>query len=196
MAKTGRRQRKVLPVYPTYAEVHAIINACENERDRMLVELLWHTGGRVSEVIMARVGDITPHGIKLLNLKQTKSAQKHVFLGADFVARLHAYCAGKSLSDYIITRLNGHERITRERAWQIVTGAGYRASVIKRKPDGQLHAPWPHSLRHANAIRLLESGVPVSAVQGQLGHNDLGSTSIYLQLTDPHRQQMIQAVKF
>ena len=202
MARANNRHR--LPVYPTYTEVHRLLAACENERDRMLIALLWHTGARVSEVLQARVGDITENGIRLLNLKQGPGAAKHVYLTPDFLAELRAYVRGKAPTDHIITSLAGAKPISRVRAWQIVVGASLRSNLVKTKQivhgDGSVSRVvrplWTHSLRHGNAIRLLESDVPISVVQQQLGHADLGSTTVYVQFADKHRKAMVQNVQF
>lgn len=175
-----------------------MLDACADERDRMLLELLWQTGGRVSEVLAARVGDITPAGLKLPNLKQSVSAQKHVFLNPEFLGRLRAYVRGRRPNDPIVSRrLDPSRGISRQMAYRIVTRAGVRANIVKRKWGGErLRPPWPHSFRHANAIHLVESGVPVNAVSEQLGHATLRSTAVYLRLADSHRQALLASVKF
>ena len=195
--KPKRRQSKLLPVYPSLSDVHRILTACPNERDAWLVKLLWFTGGRVSEVIAARVGDITRSGLKLPNLKQHQSAEKHVFLPPGFLAELRAYCAGRAPQDPIITHLADGKPIGRKMAWIIVTRAGSRAGVlVKRYREDGLRPPWCHSFRHGNAIHLLESGVPLNAVAGQLGHASLQSTAVYLKLADPDRERLVSSVTF
>lgn len=196
MATTARSQRtKALPVYPTITDVHRILAACEIDRDRLLVALLWHTGGRVSEVLAIRVGDITTHGIRMVNLKQSVPTQKHVFVNQEFLRELRAITTGRRLDEFLVGRLTDGKPLTRQRAWQIVTEAGRRAGVTKLH-DGELRSPWPHSYRHGNAVQLLECGVPANAVQGQLGHSSLQSTQVYTQITDQHRQRLIAGVKF
>ncbi len=189
---------KLLPVYPSRAETHAMMDACEHERDRMLIMLCYATGGRISEVLGTRVGDITRNGLRMPSLKQRVSAQKHVFLPPTFLAELRAYCKGKGTTDPIISTLHDPSRpIHRTMGWRIVTQAGYRAGVLKQRYGAsELRAPWPHSLRHACAVHLLESGVPVNAVSGQLGHSKLQSTAVYLALADPDRERQISRVEF
>lgn len=199
-----RSARQRLPVYPTYTEVHRLLDVCENARDRMLISLLWHTGARVSEVLEARAGDITDNGIRLTNLKQGPGAAKHVYLTPGFLTELKDYVQGRQPTDYIITQLTSNRPITRVRAWQIIVSASLRAGVIKTKQivheDGSVSVAtrplWTHSLRHGNAIRLLESDVPISVVQQQLGHADLTSTTVYVQFADKHRKAMLQNVQF
>lgn len=189
---------KLLPIYPNRTEVARILAACKNDRDRMLIELLWATGGRVSEAIRVRVGDITRNGLAMPNLKQGGSAQKHVFLPAPFLDRLRAYCTGKDQTCPIIGHLTNPSRpISRVMAWMIVTHAGAQAGVLKQRYGAsELRPPWPHAYRHGNAIHLLDSGVPVNAVSAQLGHAKLQSTAVYLALSDPHREKLVSSVEF
>jgi integrase/recombinase XerD len=191
------RPTRSLPVYPTLSEVHRILAECEHERDRLLIELLWHTGGRVSEVVAIRVGDLTASGIRMRNLKQSVPTEKHVFCQPELLARLRAWSSGKRPEVVLVGRLVDGKQLTRERAWQIVTAAGRRAHVEKKRfAADSLRPPWPHSFRHGNAVNLLEQGVPVTAVQAQLGHSSLGSTQVYAQLTDAHRQRLIAGARF
>ena len=196
-ANARKKGARALPVYPTLSEVHRILAACEHERDRLLIELLWHTGGRISEVVAIRVGDLTASGIRMRNLKQSVPTEKHVFVQAELLARLREWAREKRPENVLVGRLVDGEELTRERAWQIVTAAGKRAGVQKKRfAADSLRPPWPHSFRHGNAVNLLEQGVPVTAVQAQLGHSSLGSTQVYAQLTDAHRQRLVAGAKF
>lgn len=174
-----------------------MIAACRTERDAWLLKLLWNTGGRVSEVIQIRVGDITNSGLRMENLKQGRPAQKHVFLHPRFLAELKEWCRGRPPHWPIIARLrDGSKPISRVMAWYIVTRAGLGADILKQKyHDVALRPLWPHSFRHGTAIHLLESGLPINAVQGQLGHSSLQSTAVYTQMTDSHRQAMIAGIE-
>jgi len=188
---------RLLPVYPSREEVHRMIVACRNPRDSMLLKLLWHTGGRISEVLDARVGDTTNSGLRMTNLKQGGPAQKHVFLSLDFLSELQTWCSNKPLGAPIVGRLHDGKSMSRVRGWQIVKEAGARAGIWKRRyGDSALEAPWPHTLRHGSAIFLLENGVPINAVKGQLGHATLAATAIYLELADADRAAMIGKIRF
>lgn len=208
----ARRAVRPLPVYDTLAEVHRMLEQCVEERDRRLIELLWHTGARVSEVVQLRVGDLTKNGIRLVNLKQglyrvdedgskvhvSIKEQKHVFLPADFLERLTAACRGRSPAAPIVGQLVDERKpISRVQAWRIVTRAARLAGVSKRRfRDGALRPAWPHTLRHGYAVNLLEQQVPITVVQAQLGHHSLRSTEHYTRISDPRRAELIRGVKF
>lgn len=191
------RQRKMLPIYPTLSEIHAMIDAADNPRDRMLVELLWNTGGRISEVLSIRVGDVNANGIRMRNLKQGQPAEKFVFCGPDFLAELHEYCQGMMPGEFLITHLDDKQKITRKHGWSLFKALALRANAMRRRMgETESEAIWPHTARHGYAINLLSQGVPVTAVGDQLGHSSLSSTQIYTALTDPHRQKMVAGVRF
>lgn len=202
---------RALPVAITLAEAHAMMAAARNERDRLLFGLLWHSGGRVSEVILARVGDVTTTGIRLLNLKQHRirkladgskvfipvREEKHVLLPKSFLAELWAFAKGKAPEEYLITRLDSGHPITRQTAWFIVTTTAAQAAILKRRfSDGAIRPAWAHVFRHGLATNLLSQGAPVTLVQRQLGHKSLASTQVYTQLTDPTIEKFINGARF
>jgi len=189
--------RKSLPIYPTLGEVHQMAGLAPNERDRMLVMLLWWTGGRISEVLSIRVGDITTSGVRMKNLKQHQPMEKHVFLSPDVLHELRAFCVGKPLGSFLIGRDRDGGRISRKHGWAIVKRLALAAGVLRRRFGAESDEPiWPHTLRHGYAVNLLSQGVPITAVQGQLGHASLANTAIYTQLADPQRQAMVARAKF
>ncbi|MHB1132977.1 MAG: tyrosine-type recombinase/integrase [Chloroflexota bacterium] len=196
----GEPRRKVgLPQYVTLADVHRIIAACDRDRDRLLIEALWVTGGRISEVVNARAGDITKDGLLLLNEKQRGGlSQKHVYCPVPFMVRLRAYAVGMPPEAPLFGRLtNASKPIGRVMGWYIVTRAAARAGVFKRKFGVEtLRAPSPHTYRHGCAIHMLDQGVPVNIAQAQLGHSSLQSTSVYLKVSDAHRLQVMSKIPF
>ncbi len=186
-----------LPVYLTAEEVKRLLAAAETGRDRLLIWLLWVTGARVSEVIQARVGDVTETGIRLANLKRhspSSLTEKHVFLPPGVVAQLKEALAGRDPGEYIFPgRRGGH--ISRGWAWRIVKRAAARAGLYRHKFSGETPV-WPHVLRHSYAVHLLRQGRPITLVQQQLGHRYLENTRVYSMLTDVHIEQLMREVPF
>lgn len=187
--------------------------AARNGRDRMFMRLLWHTGGRLSEVLALRVGDVEveQQGLRLRNLKQgtwiedktggrrhvaDPDAEKLVFVPADFVEELRAFTAGLPLDAYVISRPDGGP-YTRRRLAQIVEQAAIDAGVLKRRHPGEPARPaTPHMFRHGAAVNLLLAGAPITAVQEQLGHANLASTQRYTRLTDEQRRAAVARAEF
>lgn len=213
-------QKRQLPVYITCSDVHRMLACCGNPRDAMLIELLFNSGGRISEVLALRAGDITKHGAKLENLKQgmwrkekigidevgqdvyrkthiSVREEKHVFLNPEFLTRLKNYCKGLPQEAFVIRRLGGVSRISRKRAWEIVTKVALEAGILRRRfGTEQLRPAWCHCLRHSNAVNLLEHGVPISIIAANLGHASLSSTQVYSKFSDPRTAELISQVKF
>jgi integrase/recombinase XerD len=185
-----------LPVYVTRSDVARLMLACPTARDRMLIELLWRTGARVSEIVEARVGDLTDQGIRLPNRKQRRHAEKHVFLATEFRERLRAFCAGLPLATPIVRRADGGP-LTPRRVEQIVARAAVAAEIYRERRRGEGRRPvWPHTLRHGSAVHLLLNGAPVTAAQRQLGHSDLDSTAVYTRIADPDMARIVAAVEY
>jgi len=65
-SQVSQRLSRRLPYYLTVEEAHRLMDAAENERDRLFFRLLWETGVRVSEAIAIRLGDISREGIRVL----------------------------------------------------------------------------------------------------------------------------------
>lgn len=191
------RRRPLLPAYPSATEMDAMLDAADNPRNWLLVYLVWVTGARISEALAARVGDLTPNGVRLLNEKQGGHAEKHVYVPGPALARLREAVAGLPTTAFLFTPLSGERPtpISRQQGYNVVTRIARLAGVFKLK-HGIRRPAWPHSIRHAYAVHLINSAVPLNAVQDQLGHSDLESTAVYLRLADPDRERAIGGVKF
>ncbi len=190
---------RLLPVYLTAEEVHRLQQAATSDRDRLLIWLLWATGARVSEVVQARVGDVTETGIRLANLKRHgrhSLAEKHVVLPPPAVEYLKGQLKGRDPSEYIFPGRSGRGHLSRKMAWLIVKEAAARAGIFRRTPrrNGAETAAWPHTLRHSYAVHLLREGKPITLVQRQLGHRNLSATQVYTQLADVHVEELMREV--
>lgn len=207
----NRQESRSLPVYVTIADVHRMLEVCNHQRDRLLIELLWRTGGRISEVLSIRVGDITKNGIRLVNLKQGSfrtqpdgskkhisiREEKHVIIDRRYLETLKAQTKGLPLSTPLIGRLSDGKPISRKTAWEIVTAAAARAGVFRRHfSDGTVRPAWCHTFRHGHAVNLLENGLPITIAQDQLGHKSLANTQVYTKIVDPRKEELINAVRF
>lgn len=149
-------------------------------RDRALLELLYATGGRVSEIINLDLDDlIDPTLIRLFGKGEKERvvpvgsyAQRAV---ENYLVRVRPtlVSAGKGTPALFLNQRGS--RLTRQSAWQIIAAAAQAAGL-----SGHIS---PHTLRHSFATHLLEGGADVRVVQELLGHSSVATTQIYTLVT-------------
>lgn len=186
--KTPQRLPKALP----YDHVVALLDAAgpapgdatETDlvrlRDRALLELLYATGARVSEVIQLDVDDLA-HG-DVVRVRGKGSKQRIVPVGSYARAAVDAYLARArpelSRRGRATPRLFLGARgapLSRQSAWLVIQQAAERAHI-------GAHVS-PHTLRHSFATHLLQGGADVRVVQELLGHASVATTQIYTHVT-------------
>ena len=186
----ARRVAGSLPRYISKDDVDHMVAVARSPRDAMLIRSCWNTGGRISEVLALTRRDLDVAGrcARLANLKQRKGAEKMVFLNAEFVADLIAYCADAGIrgDSFVFPSARRNGPLSRKAAWEIVHKAGLEVGL-------DVH---PHTLRHSNAVHLLRAGIPLSAVQKQLGHASILTTTIYTQASPEDMRRFIGQVQF
>ncbi len=191
-----------LPVYVTAAEARAIINAAEGFRDRLLLETIWQTGGRISEVLRIRPTDVDAllGTIQLANLKQRRArARKVVYVSVDLAAQLRALARDLRIpvDGYLFqSRQSAGKPMSRYQAYRIISDAARAAQVYKESPRIGWAPAWPHCFRHGAAVHLLQQTLRLDYVQDQLGHSRLETTKQYLRLSDADKQRLRDQVRY
>jgi integrase/recombinase XerD len=145
-------------------------------RDQAMLELLYATGLRVSELVRLETRHINFQG-NYLTVKGKGAKVRAVPFGkwardrlADFISRgRNILLKGKS-SPYVFTNRSG-KPLTRQGFWKLIRRYAVAAGVEKRVT--------PHTLRHSFATHLLEGGADLRSVQSMLGHADISTTQIY-----------------
>jgi integrase/recombinase XerD len=145
-------------------------------RDRAVLETLYATGCRASEVVNLKVGDLYLDA-GFLKAFGKGSKQRIVPLGSKAVAALRAYLgegrpalSAAAPAEFVFLSRAG-KRLDRETLWMIVKKYVKRAGLPPRTS--------PHTLRHSFATHLLSGGADLRAVQEMLGHASIGTTQIY-----------------
>jgi len=182
------RAWKVLPKFLSVDDVERLLHAPDvatprGLRDRALIELLYATGLRVSELVELKPQDLHFDAGYLTTMGKGRK-QRLVPVGeeaAQWVARYMTEARPALLGKRISPRLfvnarGGGPGITRVGFWKILKGYG--------KTLGIAHAISPHVLRHSFATHLLERGADLRAIQMMLGHADLSTTQIYTHILD------------
>jgi integrase/recombinase XerD len=163
------------------AEVEALLNQPDlstplGKRDKAMLELLYATGLRVSELVGLRVGDVNlERGFLIVLGKGAK--ERAVPLGEIAAAHLGSYldsARGLLLKDADTDALfisSQRRQLTRQMFWERIRKYVRTAGIMRRVS--------PHTLRHSFATHLLDNGADLRAVQAMLGHADISTTQIY-----------------
>jgi len=191
MPKVGRS----LPRSLTEEEVEALLAAPSvsdplGHRDRTMLEVLYATGLRVSELVSLKITSVNlSQGV--LRIVGKGDRERLIPLGEEAVQWLHQFLQGPRVeillerqTDYLFPTRRG-DRMTRQAFWHIIKRHARSAGVQKDLS--------PHTLRHAFATHLLNHGADLRVVQMLLGHSDLSTTQIYThvareRLKDLHSQ--------
>ena len=188
--KSARRLPKAL----TIGQIVSMIDAALREgqpitlRDQAMLELLYSSGARVSELIDINLNDLstieTDDGIiTTLKLRGKGSKERIVPLGSfaakaieNYMVRIRPDLAAKSSKATSALFLNSRgSRISRQSAWQMVLDAAEAAGVTEHVS--------PHVFRHSYATHLLDGGADIRVVQELLGHASVTTTQIYTLIT-------------
>ena len=181
---TAKVERK-LPQVLTGKEVELFLEqpSCtdlKGYRDRAMLELLYATGIRVSELIGLQVGDINLGGGFLRCSGKGKERIIPLYPAAvralsDYVKKVRPQLVEDSEQTVLFVNMNG-EPMSRQGFWKLVKYYQEKAGIHKEIT--------PHTLRHSFAAHLLENGADLHSIQEMLGHADISSTQIYSQLVN------------
>lgn len=175
------RTLRSLPRLLSQQEVEALLNAPDGStplalRDRALLETLYATGLRVSELIGLKIGDIN-RDVGCLSTMGKGSKQRLVPLGEVALSCLSEYLADgrecfkpKDGCRFIFLNRRG-TGLSRQGCWKALRRNARQAGIGDKI--------YPHMLRHSFATHLLENGADLRAVQVMLGHADISTTQIY-----------------
>ncbi len=185
-----------LPRFLSTAGVDALLNAPDVSspgglRDRALIEVLYATGLRVTELVGLRIADVRLDQGYLQCLGKG-SKERIVPLGEVAIGWVRRYFAEarpkfvlKKDPAWLFVSQRGARRLTRGAFWQILKDYGSAAGI-------QAHLS-PHVLRHSFATHLLERGADLRAIQTMLGHADLSTTQIYTHVLEARLRQVYDA---
>lgn len=185
---------KSLPKALSAKEMEALLtldresDAPDALRQRAIIEVLYSTGIRVTELATLKVGDLEGTPNQTLRVTGKGDKQRMVPLGLKAYETLKKYLEkarpkfdGTSHSQWMFPSRQGRP-LTRQRLFQIVRLAGERCGIDLS----------PHQLRHTFATHLLENDADLRAVQMMLGHSDLSTTQVYTQVVEDRLRDVVE----
>lgn len=155
-------------------------------RDRAMLELLYATGIRVSELIELNIEDIDLNS-GVLSCNNGKSQRiipvysTAIAAVSDYILRIRSKIITAEGGEALFINLNGC-RLTRQGFWKIIKTYAQQARIVKEIT--------PHTLRHSFALHLLENGAELKDIQAMLGHADISSTQVYVHLLNDHFKEV------
>ena len=172
---------KLIPDHLSEAEVEALLATCEGReplqiRNRLILELLYSCGFRVSELCSLKV-DSPNFETAIIRVKGKGSKERLVPFGRNAEKLMKKYLSKARLkldktgkvAELILTK-NGN-KMTRTRVWKLIKQCALEAGITKNI--------FPHTLRHSFASHLLKNGADLRVIQEMLGHADIATTQIY-----------------
>lgn len=158
-------------------------------RDKAMLELLYATGMRVSEMMDLKISDVDMnigyincnHGSKLRVIPVYSIAKKAV---KNYIDGARAFMLKGSNEDTLFVNCSG-SKMTRQGFWKIIKQYAVSAGITK--------AITPHTLRHSFATHLLENGADLKSIQEMLGHTDISSTQVYTQVMKKHLKDVYKS---
>lgn len=180
-----------LPRYLLAGEIQCLLDYVPDLRQRLLLETLWNTGGRINEVLALTPADFHLHGhqafVVLRTLKQRQRGRGRPVRG-ERISRAVALPDPhyqRRVREFIATfGLRQHERF-----WPLSsdnTPRNWISAAITRAADDNVTFPVDpitcHTFRHSFAMHLLLHGVPLKVIQAYLGHSRVSSTEIYTRI--------------
>jgi integrase/recombinase XerD len=186
------RQWSTIPKLLSLEDIERLIAAPDIStptglRDRAMLELLYATGLRVSELCQLGLSDLEA-GMGVLHVTGKGNKQRLVPVGRSAIAAVDDYAAngrprllkGRASQYLFVTSRGG--KLSRQGFWKLLGALGKKAGIFHDLP--------PHVIRHSFATHLLEGGADLRSVQVMLGHSDISTTQVYTHVMKPRLREV------
>ena len=188
---TTPKQEKYLPISMSEDEVERLLsspnsNRIIERRDKAMIEILYATGMRISELVNLKLTDID-FNRSVLKVFGKGSKERLVPYGEKAAEALDIYLRDRKRSDSKNVFLSN-------RGSQITRGAFWQRIKIYIKRENLKSSISPHTLRHAFATHLLNRGADLRSVQILLGHSDLSTTQIYTHIAKQRLGEILKNI--
>lgn len=163
------------------------LNKNNGYRDRTILELLYATGMRVTELIQIEIDDVNLI-MGFVKVFGKGNKERIIPLGDTVIEYLDTYINSvrpqllkKTVTNVLFLNMHGRP-LTRQGIWKLIKQYGLKANINKTLT--------PHTLRHSFATHLLENGADLRAVQEMLGHSDISTTQLYTHVSKSQIRKM------
>ncbi len=153
-------------------EMEKVRNACETTREKALLEVLYSTGARISEIMSLNREDIDPNSRATI-ITGKGNQERYVFFNAKAVLAVENYLKERKDDNeaLFVSAISPHTRLGKTSLEKIIKDLGERAGINR--------PVFPHLLRHTFATDLLAHGAKIDQVSQMLGHKQIDTTKIY-----------------
>jgi len=172
------KKQDKLPSVLTKEEVKKLFDSAKAKKSKLILQGLYSTGMRVSELVNLKIKDIDFQNSKGIVKAGKGNKDRNIFFSKDLLEKFKKYLEKKEKkgikSEYLFSSKNG-EPLTPRNIQKIVKKAAFLAGIQKKVT--------PHTLRHSFATHLLEQGVDIRKIQILLGHAHIDTTQIYTHIS-------------
>ena len=169
------KSKKRLPLFVEEDQIESLLNGVEfddgfiGERDKLIIELFYVTGIRLSELINIKISDINFDN-NLVKVLGKRNKERLIPLSSRIVKELQFFIENYKIDNYLFTNLGGTKVYTKL-VYRVVNKYIGKISSINKKS--------PHILRHTFATHMLNNGADINAIKELLGHANLSATQVY-----------------
>ncbi|MDW0115744.1 tyrosine recombinase XerC [Sporosarcina thermotolerans] len=186
------KKEQRLPAFFYEEELEMLFTSCNGEdpkslRNLALLELLYATGIRVSELTFIRLADID-NSLGIIKVMGKGRKERYVPYGSFAQTALESYL---EKSRPILMKKQNHQSLFVNLRGEPITDSGVRHVLNKMMEVAAIHGKiHPHMIRHSFATHLLSNGADIRTVQELLGHSHLSSTQVYTHITKEHLRKV------
>ncbi len=171
---------KELPVFLNIGEIERLINATDNLRDKCIIQLLYASGLRVSELVALNTDSIDDNIIKVIQGKGGKD--RITYIDPNTIELINTYINSRYDVEKALFINKSKNRLTSRSIERIIKKYASMANINKKVT--------PHTLRHSFATHLLQNKANIVVIKDLLGHSNLSTTQIYTNLSDEYKEEI------
>lgn len=178
------KKAKTLPKVLTKDEIRALFESTHFGRNRLMLQFMYGSGCRVSEVVNLKVEDLNMKE-KTATIRGGKgNKDRFIILSRGWVHGIKKYLDRKKVkSEFVFSKKTNGKSITTDTVQRIVRKAAAKAGINKHVT--------PHCLRHSYATHLLEAGTNIRYIQSLLGHSSLNTTQVYTNVASEQLKKVV-----